>query len=143
MLLIREITLGDAEAVAKLSGELGYPASAAEMELRINALREASNHAVFVACASDSVVGWIDVSLTYHLQAEPKCEIGGLVVGEGCRNGGTGRELLARAEEWGRSRGVREMLVRSRVTREAAHRFYRREGYRQTKVSAVFSKSLG
>jgi hypothetical protein len=35
------------------------------------------------------------------------------------------------------------MVVRSQMAREAAHRFYVREGYRQTKTSAVFSKSLG
>jgi hypothetical protein len=33
-----------------------------------------------------------------------------------------------------------KMLVRSRVTREQAHRFYLREGYELTKTSAVFSK---
>jgi hypothetical protein len=37
---------------------------------------------------------------------------------------------------------LKSIVVRSRATREAAHRFYLREGYTQTKTSAVFTKSL-
>jgi GNAT superfamily N-acetyltransferase len=50
--------------------------------------------------------------------------------------------LVTRAEQWALSRGVKEMLVRSRISREDAHRFYLREGYERTKTSAVFGKHL-
>jgi hypothetical protein len=46
------------------------------------------------------------------------------------------------AEEWARQQGLGNIVVRSRATREAAHRFYLREGYAQTKISAVFTKIL-
>ena len=142
VIAMREIGLDDAEAVARLSGELGYPATADEMKRRILHLQSARDHVVFVACSSDVVVAWIDVGIIHHLQAEPRGEIGGLVVSEGHRNRGIGRQLLAKAEEWARQQGMAEMQVRSRITREDAHRFYRREGYQQTKTSAVFSKPL-
>jgi hypothetical protein len=45
-------------------------------------------------------------------------------------------------EEWSRVKGLAVVRVTSRSTREAAHRFYLREGYRQTKTSAVFEKVL-
>jgi GNAT superfamily N-acetyltransferase len=68
--------------------------------------------------------------------------IGGLVVKDGMRSLGVGRRLCAGVENWSRSRGIFVVRVTSRSTRERAHRFYLREGYRQTKISAVFEKVL-
>ncbi len=113
------------------------------MRLRIRELEGTSDRVVYVASTPEKgVVGWIDVGITRHLQAEPRAEIGGLVVSSGARNCGIGRELVLRAEDWARERGMDTMIVRSRTTREAAHRFYRREGYSEIKTSAVFSKHL-
>ncbi len=142
MLVIREIAVEDAQQIAELSGELGYPVTTEAMASRIAAIRQLEDHAVYVACSRDLPVGWIDVGLVHHLQADPYGEIGGLVVASAVRNCGIGRQLLERAERWVRERGITKVLVRSRITRETAHRFYIREGYEQTKISAVFSKSL-
>jgi len=142
VLVIREIVVADAQPAAELSGELGYPVTTEEIAERIAALKGLENHVVYVACLRDNPVGWIDIGVVHHLQAEPYGEIGGLVVASTVRNGGIGRQLLARAEQWVRDRGVKKILVRSRISREDAHRFYVREGYEQTKTSAVFSKSL-
>jgi GNAT superfamily N-acetyltransferase len=142
---IREITPADSEAAAELSGELGYPVSAEAMKKRIEESRAIDDHVVFVACTSDPAraVGWIDVSLVHHLQNEPYGEIGGLVVASECRSAGIGQKLLARAEEWIRDeKKVKRVVVRSQVSRDAAHRFYLREGYGRWKTSAVFSKDL-
>src|SRR5437868_14023861 len=140
--MIREITLNDAEAAAKLSAELGYPVSTDAMQTRIKALHRLTDRAVYVACESGAVVGWIDVGIVSHLQSEACGEIGGLVVSSELRRRGIGRQLIATAEQWARDRGITSMLVRSRISREAAHRFYYREGYEKTKTSAVFMKRL-
>jgi GNAT superfamily N-acetyltransferase len=58
------------------------------------------------------------------------------------RSHGIGKILLQEAEKWAKARGVTRALVRSRVAREDAHRFYEREGYIRVKTSAVFEKSL-
>ncbi len=142
---IREITAEDAGAAAELSGQLGYPVSTETMKERIEACRAIADHAVFVACRADSgqTVGWIDVSVVHHLQNEPYGEIGGLVVASEFRNGGIGQKLLERAEEWIRNeKRIARVVVRSQISREAAHRFYLREGYTRWKTSAVFSKDL-
>jgi len=139
---IRLIDTADAEAVAGLSGELGYPVSVAAMEERIRNYALLSDRVVFVACHDGALIGWIDVGIVHHLQVEPNGEIGGLVVSHACRSSGIGAKLVSRAEEWVKERGVTRMIVRSNITREAAHRFYLREGYEQTKTSAVFSKIL-
>jgi GNAT superfamily N-acetyltransferase len=53
-----------------------------------------------------------------------------------------GKRLCAEVEAWSRGKGVAVVRVTSRMTREGAHRFYLRKGYRQTKTSAVFEKVL-
>jgi len=88
------------------------------------------------------VVGWIDLSIEYHLQSEPAALIGGLVVSDAARNQGIGRQLCLAADEWARERGVDRMRVRSNAIREQAHAFYLRDGYRRVKTSAVFEKTL-
>lgn len=141
-LLFREIAIADAAAAAELSGQLGYLASPQVMAERIAQLQRWPHHAIFVACLAETVVGWVDLVIAQHLQGEPYCEIGGLVVAASVRSMGIGRQLVARAEQWAKAQGVTNMLVRSRITRQAAHRFYLREGYVHSKTSAVFSKQL-
>ena len=141
-ILIRRIKACDADAVARLSGDLGYPATAEEMGRRIERIDDLNDHAIFAACVDGELAGWIDVGVVHHLQAEPYGEIGGLVVAEKQRSRGLGRKLVAQAERWAAERGLTTIRVRSQIAREGAHRFYLREGYERTKISAVFSKQL-
>ena len=140
---IRRVRPEDAEAVAELNGQLGYPATADEVRERIAALASCeANQAVFVACRNEEVVGWVDVALTSHLQSRPFALIGGLVVKQGMRGQRIGKRLCAEAEAWSRERGVSAVCVTSRSTREDAHRFYLRDGYKDVKTSRVFEKLL-
>lgn len=140
---IRPITMEDAPAAARLSAELGYPVDTAAMRVRLDLLLDLPDHGIFVASrGDDEVLGWIHVSAVLHLQSEPRAEIGGLVVSEDARGRRVGAALVAAAEDWARENGIDTMLVRSQIKREDAHRFYIREGYAQTKTSAVFTKSL-
>jgi GNAT superfamily N-acetyltransferase len=142
-LLVRVITLEDAASVAELSGQLGYEASAAETRGRIEfLLAHTGSQVAFVACLRGELVGWIEASIVHHLQSSAHALIGGLVVKDGMRGLGVGRRLCAEVENWCRDRGVAVVRVTSRSTREGAHRFYLRDGYRQTKISAVFEKVL-
>jgi GNAT superfamily N-acetyltransferase len=117
------------------------------MERRIAELQSRHDHAIFIAhidaaAVGPVAVGWIDVGIVHHLQSEPYGEIGGFVVSEKYRSTGIGKQLIARAEQWMRDRGLHRALVRSQVSRELAHRFYLREGYARVKTSAVFEKVL-
>lgn len=144
-LTIRRIELGDAEAVAALSGQLGYESTPEEMGRRIAKLADREEiQAIFVACiAKDAqLVGWIDVAITYHLQSEPFVLIGGLVVQDGLRGLGIGKCLCQEAEAWTRAKGISIVRLTSRSTRLDAHRFYLRDGYTEIKTSKVFEKLL-
>jgi predicted N-acetyltransferase YhbS len=141
-IVIREITPSDAADAARLSGELGYPTSAEEMERRLQHLASMDNRAVFVACREARVVAWIDVSIVHHLQSEPYGEIGGLIVSSEHQGCGIGKKLVETAESWIAGRGIAKVLVRSQIAREGAHAFYVRQKFSRIKTSAVFMKSL-
>jgi GNAT superfamily N-acetyltransferase len=140
---IRPMTEADAPVVADLTTQLGYPTSPTETTERISVLlARPDDHAVLVAEEDGRAIAWVHVAIYTSLESGRVATIGGLVVGEGHRSGGIGARLLAAAEEWARENGAAKMVVRSRVTRERAHRFYEREGYAILKTSHVFEKRL-
>jgi GNAT superfamily N-acetyltransferase len=142
-LKIRRAKLGDAPRLAELSGQLGYPTTAAQMRVRLPAIKHAPQHAVFVAeSASEGVIGWLHVSRQPLLEVEIRAEVNGLVVAEGQRSFGAGARLLAAAEDWARKHGCKSMSVRSNVIRERAHKFYERNGYEHFKTQKSFRKPL-
>ena len=138
---VRKARRSDAERIAKLCGELGYPSTPAQIGVRLRRLAPASKHAVFVA-ESDEVVGWVHVSVSHLLESDVRAEVNGLIVGEGQRSVGAGAKLLEAAEEWARKRGCRAVNVRSNVIRERAHKFYERQGYEHYKTQKAFRKPL-
>ncbi len=81
---IRKARRSDAERIAQLSGELGYPATAAQIATRLRQLKPASKHAVFVAESPDAatgLVGWLHVSVSHLLESDIRAEVNGLIVG--------------------------------------------------------------
>ena len=142
-LRIRRAKSPDAPQLAVLSGQLGYPATAAQMRERLRGIKPVSQHAVFVAESGRAgVIGWIHVSRQPLLEVEIRAEINGLVVAEGQRSLGAGARLLATAEDWAREHGCKGMSVRSNVIRERAHQFYERHGYEHYKTQKSFRKPL-
>lgn len=142
-LVIRAPHDDDAPVLADLATQLGYPVAADELRERLAVVAANDHAAVFVAGdPTDRPIGWIHVELKRTLVAPLTAQVMGLVVDEGARNSGVGRDLLVAAEEWAAARGCRHMLVGTRVTRDGAHRFYTREGYTLQKTSHFFEKPL-
>jgi GNAT superfamily N-acetyltransferase len=140
---IREANISDAASIARLSGQLGYPATPEELEERLLSILQKKKHRVYVAELPDKlVVGWIHVFGTQYLMAESLAEVGGLIVDESNRGHGIGRALVETAEEWAVTMGYRYLRIRSNIIRTEAHRFYKRMGYNWAKTSLVFVKSL-
>jgi GNAT superfamily N-acetyltransferase len=141
---IRPMTAADASLVADLTAQLGYPTTSVETTERLSVLlARPDDHAAFVAEKNGRAIAWVHVAIYTSLESGRVATIGGLVVDEGYRSGGIGAALLAAAENWARENGAAKMVVRSRVARERAHRFYEREGYGLVKTSHVFEKILG
>src|ERR1700730_8920442 len=142
-LKIRRAKSYDAPRIAELSGQLCYPATAVQMRERLRELKRSSEHAVLVAeSANEGVIGWLHVSRQPLLEAEIRAEVNGLVVTEQHRSIGAGARLLAAAERWARKHGCKSMSVRSNVTRERAHKFYKQNGYEHSKTQKSFRKPL-
>ena len=138
--ILRRALLGDAAALAELSGELGYPAEPDEIERRLAALPPDDD--IWVATIDGVVVGWIHCSLRRTLVVEPHIEILGNVVGERWRGRGVGRALTAQAERSADERGVSVVRLRSGSHRDGAHAFYRAVGYREQKTQRVFVREI-
>jgi GNAT superfamily N-acetyltransferase len=142
-LKVRRAKNTDAQQIAVLAGQLGYPATAAQMLKRLRGIKLISQHAVFVAeFGKDGVIGWVHVSRQPLLESEIRAEVNGLVVAEGQRSLGAGARLLAAAEDWARKHGCKGMSVRSNVIRGRAHQFYERNGYEHYKTQKSFRKAL-
>ena len=130
----------DADALARLADELGYPSTPAQIALRFAALPE--DHRVWVARANGVVVGWIHAYVARHVVLDPYVEIGGLVVADGHRGKGVGPLLIDQASAWARALGCDRVGVHSNVLRTDAHRFYEREGFALEKRQGVFFREV-
>ena len=141
---IRRVTREDAAAVAALSDQLGYPVAAEAIAARLERLLGREDQLVLAAVADDGeLAGWIHAAEQDLVEAERRCEILGLVVDGRRRRGGIGRGLVAEAERWAASRGLRQMSVRSNVAREESHPFYEAQGYGRVKTQQVYRKPIG
>jgi GNAT superfamily N-acetyltransferase len=142
-LTVRRATVADAERIARLSGALGYPATAEAIAGRLERLLPRAGEIVLVAATGGGVVaGWVHAAEQELLESGPRCEILGLVVDEEHRGRGAGRALVGAAEAWAGARGLPLMTVRSNVVRAESHPFYERLGYVRSKTQHAYRKHL-
>ncbi len=139
-IVVRPATAGDAERVAPLSTQLGYPASETEMERRIRRTQQDRDQALFVAEADGVVAGWIQVFVRVLLMHDSEAEVGGLVIEDNCRRRGIGRLLMQKAEQWAHEKGCKTVYLRTNVIRKEAHVFYEKLGYKVVKTQTAFRK---
>jgi GNAT superfamily N-acetyltransferase len=140
---IRSATAGDAESMALLCGQLGYPASEEQIRTRLAQILLDEDHAVHIAQTPDGcLIGWVHVYIPELLLVHRRAEIGGLVVDEGHRRRGIGRALMAWAEQWARAQGCKALHLRSNVLRREAHLFYDGIGYRKLTTQRTYQKAV-
>lgn len=143
MIHVRVAMNADAEALAALATQLGYPTDAVAVERRLRAVEAGEAGVLLVAESENGRVGGLARALTQHFVVDDAfVELAALVVADEVRGTGVGAALLAAVEQWARDRGFASVHVRSNVIRERAHRFYLREGYIEVKRQAVFVKRL-
>ena len=138
---IRPMSEADAEAVAQLSGELGYPSDAEAVRQRIRSVDPADLLIVAVGEA-DVPIGFIQGRMTRTVEAEPRVHIVGLVVASKARRAGVGRRLIAEVERWAATTDAEMVVVKSNTARGEAHEFYPGVGYQKLKTQAVYVKRL-
>jgi GNAT superfamily N-acetyltransferase len=138
---VRPASPADAEALADLCGELGYPSTTAQVRDRL-CLLDDPERTLLVAEAGESIAGFIDVHVQRVVEEDPYAEVGGLVVRAGHRGKGLGAALLAAAADWGRRRGLGVMWIRANLARDGVHDFYPAVGCRRVKDQRVYEYRL-
>ena len=140
-LSIRDATAADAEALADLFVELGYPVTSTEVLARLQPLTGAGRPPL-VAVRDGAVVGLLTRSVMHVLHRPgPVGRVSTLVVTERARGQGIGAALMAAAEARLKQQGCILIEVTSNMRRAEAHTFYERLGYERT--SYRFAKPLG
>jgi GNAT superfamily N-acetyltransferase len=140
---IREARADDAETVAALCAQLGYPSSPEQVGIRLDEILADAEHIVLVAERSDEeVIGWVQVHIRKLLVADRHAEMVGLVVDQGHRGQKVGLRLMEAAEGWARSQACVAVRLRTNVVRTEAHQFYETLGYKLLKTQRAYHKAL-
>lgn len=103
--------------------------SESELKVAFAKMLDSPLSAVFVAEIEGKVGAVLATSLSPSLRHGLRAHIVDLVVAEGKRSRGVGRRLVSYADRWARRQGAREMVTDFGLHREAARRFYTREGF--------------
>ena len=131
-LTIRLASLDDAESIADLLAQLGYPATPASTRIRLNAIGASNGGEAIFAEFQGLVAGVASYHIVPRLADDrPYCRITTLVVAERHRRLGVGSNLVAWIEKRAQATGcdVIEVTSGRRPEREAAHRLYLHRGF--------------
>lgn len=129
-----------------------WPSSSAEehaRELRLLLAGKAAltmPHTIFVAEANAGLVGFLEVDLRSHADgcdpSQPVGYVEGWYVGPDYRKQGVGAELLARAEEWARGHGCREIASDAVIDNELSQRAHAALGFEVVDRCVHYRKRL-
>src|ERR1019366_2150441 len=129
---IREAQLQDADAIAILLAQLGYPQEASFVSRKIMELAERSSSKVFVTEENGSVVGFLsfDSEPAFHREGRIGT-ITAMCVHENMRGQGIGSKLIEQTEAFAKQTDCVRIAVASGVQRHDTHRFYLNLGYEE------------
>ncbi|HEV2212258.1 MAG TPA: GNAT family N-acetyltransferase, partial [Gammaproteobacteria bacterium] len=108
----------DAEALASLMTQLGYPSEASQLRMRLQRAAGNPDVRVLVAESEGRLLGLIALMLFHaFVHDRPHGYITSLVVDESARGSGAGSTLLAAGEAWFREHGVDKATLTSHLRR--------------------------
>jgi GNAT superfamily N-acetyltransferase len=126
---VRPATADDAERLASLLTDEGYPAGSTDLAARIERYSGMGSH-VLVAEAGGEVVGFITLLVLPRFEVDDLfARITSLVVDAGVRERGIGRLLMQAAEEQARAAGAAWLEVTAGHHRPDARRLFESLGY--------------
>jgi aminoglycoside 6'-N-acetyltransferase I len=139
---VRHATIADADALADLVTELGYPTSAGQMRARLESILSKPEYSTLVALVDGRVAGFVGAMVQPFYEADgPYGQLMALVVAADFRRRGVASALVQAAETLLLKRGVRVVVVNTSNHRTDAHAFYERSGYAFT--GRRYRKALG
>lgn len=130
---IRIATDADAEMIAGLLAQLGYPRSEGFIREKIRELASHPDGVLALAIDGCTVVGFISLHFIPQLALPGDfARISYLCVDESVRSRGVGRQLESYCEHRARERGCGRIELHCHSRREHAHRFYFRQRYEES-----------
>jgi ribosomal protein S18 acetylase RimI-like enzyme len=130
---LRPAREADAEQVASLMTELGYPSTAAGVKHRLHGSLNSQTSCCLLAQADHEVIGLMSAELVpYFPTGSTICRVTSLVVSSQHRSCGVGEKLVSAAATFAREPGCTGIEVTSAEGRVDAHRFYERLGFART-----------
>ena len=142
-MVVRPIDQADIAPATGLLAQLGYPMSKAEVTRRLEIVRAAPGHRIWVADEGGRVVGLLHAFFRAALDKPPEVVVQALVVDASRRSQGIGERLMQVAEQWARESGSATVALYSGVQRTDTHRFYERLGYAKAGTSHLMRRALG
>jgi GNAT superfamily N-acetyltransferase len=139
---VRRMGAQDLDAARAILAEAGYDRPPEEFRAAFADAAARPDHLLLVAVDDGRVIGWLHAFASRPLHDEPFADVAALVVAAGSRLAGAGTALIRAAEQWGVANGCAWARVRSRLSREGAHRFYVRLGYAKEKTQYTFAAPL-
>lgn len=127
---LRNASPADADDVAALLCQLGYPCERLEALDRVAAIIDNDRQALVLARLAGAVCGLIALDFMYYLPlGTTTCRITAMVVTPEAQGRGVGRQLLREAERRARIGGAARLEITSGSQRTDAHAFYKACGY--------------
>jgi GNAT superfamily N-acetyltransferase len=140
MILLRRAEPSDANALAELVTDLGYPVDGVELWSRIKKMPHGS-YETLVAVMENRVTGFIGLlTLPVYEHPGPIGWILALCISPQHRREGIGTALIQEAEKYYRIQGVTDIRLHSGAHRDEAHEFYEKMGF--DKSGYRFKKKL-
>ena len=129
---IRPAQPSDAEAIAQLLGELGYPTDAEAARERVGVLLARNDAGVIVYEVDGTAVALAAYQLMTLLErSEPQCRITALVVRADQRRSGLAHDLIDAIESLARARSCFRLEVTTQPQRTDALGFYVALGFQE------------
>jgi GNAT superfamily N-acetyltransferase len=127
-LTIRDAQAADAEPIAGLLAQLGYPTQVSAVRPRLENLAIVGDRVVVAELDGDAV-GLAHLQVTPAIEHErPVAKIAALVVDAEHRGRGIGRALVEELEAEARQRGCGLLFLTTSERRDDAHAFYEQLG---------------
>ena len=130
--VIRRAVAEDAPAIERLYRELVTDPHIRVLPAQVAALAGSETSFLLVAECSGLVCGTalLTVCPDAMYGTQPFGVVENVIVTEGMRGGGMGHRLMAHVEQLALAQHCTKLMLLSSITREAAHAFFRRCGFR-------------
>ena len=139
---LRIAEIGDAQAIADLSGQWGYQSTKENMIRCLNNISKNGDHILYVLINEDRMIGWIHGIYSLRVESDPFVEIGGLIVDKDCRRQGLGKLLIDKIIAWSLFRNCHLVRGRCNIIRKEANAFYNAAGFKEIKQQKVYDKQV-